>query len=187
MGQEVICRGQLPRALASGRARILSRLQPDAWHGHFLCLPQSLACSLLDAGQIETLPQAGLPGPVNSSLLEKRLRVVETELPQPCRVEEGLTERAGFWHLASRSWEAGGYITLDRVNSLCCYNRDSPPALRSALPRCALGFSADPSFKASVCSPVSDSNGSSKSSCEDLSDSLHLKSFINCKALSRCF
>lgn len=33
-------------------------------------------------------------------MLEKRLGVVEIKLHQPCRVEEVLTERPGFQHLA---------------------------------------------------------------------------------------
>lgn len=149
MGQEVICSRQLPRALVSGWARILC-LQPTTWHCHFLCLPQFLACSFLDAGQIDAHPQAGHPGPVNSNLLEKRLRVVEIELHQPCWVEE--TQLPASCLLAPGRRE--GYITLDRTNSLCYYSRASPPGLTSASSSPGPWVPCWPFFQASVCSPV---------------------------------
>lgn len=96
----------------------------------------SSACTtpapFLFGGWADAHPQAGHPGPKNSSLLGKRLRVAGTEPPGSRWVEGVLTQRTGFQGLPSL-WEQEG-----------CHpgSRAFPGLLRSSLPA---GLRAAPS------------------------------------------
>lgn len=77
-------------------------------------------------------PQASSPGPENSCLLGKRLRVVESKLLGSCWAEEVLTQRSAFQSLAF-SLLGGGKDMSPWILTIHCVIIMEPPCLGSDL------------------------------------------------------